>query len=65
MTIELMDMGVPYALQTDITDEGEKFIRIMPQPGNKDRDTDYDICLDEVLVKELIRTLQFLLGEIK
>lgn len=64
MRIELTDtIDVPYEVSTDITEEGN-IIRISPQSANTNRDADYDICLDKYGVQELIRTLQFLAGEI-
>lgn len=60
-----MDMDVPYALQNDYNSDGVPMLRIIPQSDMVNRNADYDICLEEHQVKVLIRTLQFLLGEIK
>lgn len=66
MTIELWDMDMPYELQIDCNDEGKKFVRIMPNSAQNDRDTsDYDLCLDYDQCMELSRVLRFMANEIK
>lgn len=64
MTIELSDLDVPYGVATDITSDGKDIISIKPLYAQRDRDENYDICLDKEGVQELIRVLQFISGEI-
>ena len=56
MTVELMDMDVPYAVGTNVNDEGVDFVEItVGQHPNEQQ-----ICLTEYEIDELILTLQFM-----
>ena len=56
MTVELMDMNVPYYVQTDVNNYGVDHVRITPE-GAPDEHT---ICLRIEEIDELILTLQFM-----
>lgn len=56
MTIELLDMDVPYEVQTDVNDDGVDFVRIMTPNAPEE----YTICLTEVELDELTLVLQFM-----
>ena len=65
MTIELMDLDVPYTIKTNVNDECKDIVEILANSAITERDTNYDIALDYDGCQELIRVLQFVSNEIK
>lgn len=64
MRIELTDIDVPFEVSNDTNADGKDFIRISPNTALMNRDDSYDICLDKDGVKQLIKVLNFISGEL-
>ena len=64
MTMELMDMDVPYFVSTDFSADGTPMVKIRSYSAQKDGDENYDICLEKADVEELIRVLNFIKEEL-
>ena len=64
MKIELWDMDVPFEVSNCTNADGKNFIRIAPNTAMINRDDSYDICLDKDGVKQLIKVLNFISGEL-
>lgn len=64
MTIELIDMDVPYCVSTAFSADGTPMVKICPNSAQEDRDENYDICLEKADVEELIRVLNFIKEEL-
>ena len=56
MTVQLMDMDVPYSVQTAMNAEGDSFVKLSPNKAPEE----HTICLGEEELDELILTLQYM-----